>query len=48
METGIRSQGWVQLLSPALSGRVVTLGQHLIDDGSPIRIVATFSEDSPE
>lgn len=46
VETGIRSRGWVQLLSPSLNGRVVTLGQHLIDDGSPIRIVAEFSQDS--
>ena len=43
VETGIRSRGWVQLLTQSLSGRVVTLGQHLIDDGSPIRIVATFA-----
>lgn len=48
VETGIRSGGWVQLLGPSLSGRVVTLGQHLIDDGSPIQIVATFNPGAPE
>jgi len=48
VETGIRSRGRVQLLNSSLTGRVVTLGQHLIDDGSPIRIVATFNQGSPE
>jgi RND family efflux transporter MFP subunit len=42
VETGIRSRGWVELRTPSLSGRVVTLGQYLIDDGSAVRIVATF------
>lgn len=42
VETGIRSQGWVQLLNENLTGRVVTLGQHLIDDGSSITIAGTF------
>jgi RND family efflux transporter MFP subunit len=42
VETGIRSGGWVQVVKPALSGRVVTLGQHLVDDGAPVRIVAEF------
>lgn len=42
VETGIRSGGWVQVVKPAVSGRVVTLGQHLIDDRAPVRIVAEF------
>jgi RND family efflux transporter MFP subunit len=42
VQTGIRSRGWVQLLGEPIAGRVVTLGQHLIDDGSPVRVVATF------
>jgi RND family efflux transporter MFP subunit len=46
VETGIRSRGWVQLRTETLSGRVVTLGQHLIDDGSPIRIVAAFESEA--
>jgi RND family efflux transporter MFP subunit len=40
VETGIQSQGFVQVVRPELSGRVVTLGQHLIDDGSVVNIVA--------
>lgn len=38
VRTGIRSGEWIQLLDENISGRVVTLGQHLIDDGSPITI----------
>lgn len=33
---GIRSGGWVELLDAEVTGRVVTLGQHLIDDGSAV------------
>lgn len=36
--TGIRSGEYVQVTSPRISGRVVVLGQHLLDDGSPIII----------
>lgn len=46
VELGIRSGGWVELKRPALSGRVVTLGQHLIDDGSPIRVVTDADSDA--
>lgn len=38
VETGIRSNNDVQIISPRLSGQVVVLGQHLLDDGSPITI----------
>ena len=38
VRTGIRSGNWIQILDDDLSGRVVTLGQHLIDDGSRISI----------
>jgi RND family efflux transporter MFP subunit len=38
IEPGIRDSGWVEVLNSTLTGRVVTLGQHLIDDGSRIRI----------
>ena len=44
VETGIWSGGWVELKRPSLSGRVVTLGQHLIDDGSPIRAVTAADQ----
>ncbi|MEX2212692.1 MAG: efflux RND transporter periplasmic adaptor subunit [Phycisphaeraceae bacterium] len=35
---GITEGEKVQILSPAIKGRVVTLGQHLLEDGSPIRV----------
>lgn len=38
VEVGIRAEDRVQLLAPSLSGRVVTLGQQLLDDGSKIAI----------
>jgi RND family efflux transporter MFP subunit len=40
VRVGIREGGRVQLLGEELSGRVVTLGQQLVDDGSPIVIPA--------
>jgi RND family efflux transporter MFP subunit len=46
VETGIRSRGWVHIPKPPLAGRVVTLGQHLLDDGSPITIAATFEPEA--
>lgn len=42
VKTGIRSRAGAQVLAPPLAGRVVTLGQHLIADGSPVRVVATL------
>jgi RND family efflux transporter MFP subunit len=38
VDTGIREDGWVQVEGEGLSGRVVTLGQQLVSDGSPITI----------
>ncbi|EDY81217.1 efflux transporter, RND family, MFP subunit [Verrucomicrobiia bacterium DG1235] len=38
VKTGIRSENSVEILDANLSGRVVVLGQHLLDDGSPITI----------
>jgi len=35
---GIRENGWVQVEGQGLSGRVVTLGQQLVSDGSPVTI----------
>jgi RND family efflux transporter MFP subunit len=40
---GIREGAHVQVLEPALQGRVVILGQHLLSDGTAV----TFSEASP-
>jgi RND family efflux transporter MFP subunit len=41
---GIREGDRVQVEGEGLSGRVVTLGQQLVDDGSPITIPAVESE----
>ncbi len=38
---GITEGGRVQIASPPLSGRVVTLGQQLLEDASPVRVVTT-------
>ena len=35
---GIEEAGRLQVLSPELSGRVVTLGQHLLSDGTRVRV----------
>lgn len=36
---GITELGRVQIMDPLISGRVVTLGQQLLQDGSPVRVV---------
>jgi len=36
VQTGIATPDLTEILSPALEGRVVTLGQHLLQDGSPV------------
>jgi hypothetical protein len=43
LETGIRQGDEVEVLGEQLSGRVVTLGQQLLNDGSAITIVAEQS-----
>jgi RND family efflux transporter MFP subunit len=43
VEVGIREGDRVQVTADGLTGRVVTLGQQLIDDGSPI----TIPDDAP-
>ncbi|MCG5516080.1 MULTISPECIES: efflux RND transporter periplasmic adaptor subunit [Ectothiorhodospira] len=35
---GIEDDGQVEILQPEIDGRVVTLGQHLLSDGVPLRI----------
>lgn len=37
---GVRSADVVQVLEPQISGRVVTLGQHRLSDGSRVRLVS--------
>lgn len=39
--TGLRADGWIEWKGEAPGGPVVTLGQHLIDDGSPVRVVSS-------
>ncbi|MFP4161880.1 MAG: efflux RND transporter periplasmic adaptor subunit [Ectothiorhodospira sp.] len=38
VETGIEADGRVQVLTPDLAGRVVTLGRHLLTDGTRLRL----------
>ena len=44
VKPGIREGRRVQLIGKGLSGRVVTLGQQLVNDGSAITIAATHAE----
>ncbi|SEQ04452.1 RND family efflux transporter, MFP subunit [Ectothiorhodospira magna] len=45
VDTGIETRDRVQIISPALEGRVVTLGHHLISDGTRLRPVARDEPD---
>lgn len=36
VKTGIVTPSYTEILSPQLTGLLVTLGQHLLDDGSPV------------
>jgi multidrug efflux pump subunit AcrA (membrane-fusion protein) len=38
VRTGIRSEGKVEIPDPPLAGLVITLGNHLVEDGAPVRI----------
>ena len=38
VDLGVRDAGWVQVTSPDIVGRVVTLGQQLLSDGSAVTI----------
>ena len=38
VEVGIREGGRVEVRAPPLSGRVVTLGQELCDDGASVEV----------
>ena len=48
VELGIREGNRVQLLDSSLRGRVVTLGQQMVDDGSAITIPDQVSKTSPD
>lgn len=38
VETGIAEAGRIEVLGPALEGRVVTLGQQLLENGTPVQV----------
>jgi RND family efflux transporter MFP subunit len=48
VEVGIREGSRVQITGEGLTGRVVTLGQQLVDDGSPITIPAETRDKSAD
>ena len=39
LRLGLASEEWVEALAPEIDRPVVVMGQHLLEDGSPIRIV---------
>ena len=43
VEEGFQSGDFVQLVKPPLAGKVVTLGQQFIKDGTPVRIAGETS-----
>ena len=45
---GIVSEAQAEILKPRLTGSVVTLGQHLLEDGSDIILPAEMSETDPQ
>jgi RND family efflux transporter MFP subunit len=45
--TGIVTPDITEILSPALEGRVVTLGQHLLEDGSPVLLPKNQAGEAP-
>jgi RND family efflux transporter MFP subunit len=47
VKTGITTPDLVEILSPALEGIVVTLGQHLLEDGSPVLLPNSSSGEAP-
>ncbi|MBN1755425.1 efflux RND transporter periplasmic adaptor subunit [bacterium] len=44
VETGISTPLETEILSPPLDGLVITLGQHLLEDGSPIILPQDFNQ----
>lgn len=47
VDPGIRDGDWVEIVEPALSGAVVTLGQHLLSEGTPVRLSEADSSGDP-
>ena len=46
VKLGLEEEDMVQVLEPNLSGSVVTMGQHLLEDGRSIKLPGTESEDA--
>jgi multidrug efflux pump subunit AcrA (membrane-fusion protein) len=47
VKTGIATPDLTEILSPVLEGRAVTLGQHLLQDGSPVLLPKSLGEAAP-
>jgi len=47
VQTGISTTALTAILSPVLEGRAVTLGQHLLQDGSPVLLPKSLPEEAP-
>jgi len=45
VQTGIESDGRVQIVSPPIKGRVVTLGHQLLADGVPVQVITAEGGD---
>ena len=48
VKTGITTPDLTEILSPVLEGRAVTLGQHLLEDGSPVLLATGSSGKAPD
>lgn len=47
VEPGIAQGDFVEIASPSLDGSVVTMGQHLLEDGSPVLVAGGLAEMPP-
>jgi RND family efflux transporter MFP subunit len=45
--TGIVNSEWAEIVTPTLEGQVITLGQHLLEDGAAIILPTTPAEKAP-
>ncbi len=48
VETGIRQEDRIEIVSPAIKGEIVVLGHHLLEDGGAIRIPGEESQNGGE
>jgi RND family efflux transporter MFP subunit len=48
VKVGIISDNMAEILEPAVSGMVVTVGQHLLEDGAAITVPEKKKEDTPD